>query len=56
MNVLASNWGYVTVAWAIAVVVLATYALRLALRGRALSRLVPPERRRWMDSGNEARR
>lgn len=43
-----SEWGYVIAGWGITVVVLVAYALWIILRGRALSKQVPPEDRRWM--------
>ena len=42
-----SDWGYVAMAWSITAVVLIAYAVWVILRGRALSRRVPPEDRRW---------
>jgi hypothetical protein len=45
--------GSIIAAWLIVGTVLALYALRLVLRGRALSRAVPPERRRWMQSPDD---
>ena len=42
-----SDWGYVAMAWAITVVVLVAYAVWIVVRGRALSRRVPAEDRRW---------
>jgi hypothetical protein len=42
-----SDWGYVTMAWSITAVVLIAYAVWIMQRGRALSRRVPPEDRRW---------
>ena len=44
-----SDWGYVGAGLgASPSVVLVAYALWIILRGRALSRRVPPEDRRWM--------
>lgn len=43
-----SDWGYVTIGYVVVFAVLLAYALRVVLRGRALSRQVPPEDRRWM--------
>jgi len=43
-----SNWFYVGIGWAIATVALVSYAVWVIGRGRALSRRLPPERRRWM--------
>ncbi|HSL59437.1 MAG TPA: hypothetical protein VK866_16435 [Acidimicrobiales bacterium] len=42
-----SHLPYVLVGWGIVLTTLGTYAARLVLRGRQLSRQVPPERRRW---------
>ncbi len=43
-----SDWGYVGLGWGIATVVLVAYALWIVLRGRVVSRRVPPEDRRWL--------
>lgn len=43
-----SQWPYVIGTWLITAVVLVTYAAIVIVRGRALSRRVPPEKRRWM--------
>jgi heme exporter protein CcmD len=43
-----NDWGYVVAGWGITAVVLVGYALWIILRGRALSKQVPPEDRRWM--------
>ncbi|HEY2811980.1 MAG TPA: hypothetical protein VGJ03_00810 [Acidimicrobiales bacterium] len=43
-----TQWGYVTVGYVLVFVVLAVYAVRTLLKGRALSKQVPPESRRWM--------
>ncbi|HEX7444557.1 MAG TPA: hypothetical protein VF320_11755 [Acidimicrobiales bacterium] len=43
-----SDWGYVIFGWTVVTVALVAYALWIVLRGRALSRRVPPEDRRWM--------
>lgn len=43
-----SDWGYVALAWGIAVALLVTYVVVLLQRGRSLSRRVPPGERRWM--------
>lgn len=39
--------GYVGAGWGIALVSLATYAVRTVRRGRALASQVAPEERRW---------
>jgi hypothetical protein len=38
---------YIVAGWTITLVTLAAYTASLVLRGRRLSRQVPPERRRW---------
>ena len=43
-----SDWGYVAMAWTITVAVLVAYAVWIIVRGRSLSRRVPPEVRRWL--------
>jgi hypothetical protein len=43
----SDTWGYVIAAWVIVMGAYAVYALLTVLRGRALSKQVPPERRRW---------
>jgi hypothetical protein len=42
--------GFVLGAWILVAVVLALYSVRLVLRGRALTRAVEPDRRRWLDA------
>lgn len=44
----SSQWGYVALGWGISAVVLVTYVIIIIMRGRSLSRRVPPEERRWM--------
>lgn len=39
--------GYVAAGWSLAVALIGGYALVVLLRGRKLSRRVPPEARRW---------
>jgi hypothetical protein len=39
--------GYVAAGWGISLAVIGAYAARTIARGRALSRQVPPEERRW---------
>ncbi|MFV0316766.1 MAG: hypothetical protein ACK5O2_07350 [Microthrixaceae bacterium] len=39
---------YIAMAWIVTIGAVALYAIWLVLRGRALSREVPPEDRRWM--------
>lgn len=43
-----TNGGYVFAGYGIVLGTLAVYAVRTVLRGRALSKQVPPEDRRWM--------
>jgi hypothetical protein len=43
-----SHPGYILVSWALVLLSVGGYSLRLLVRGRALSRLVPEDRRRWM--------
>jgi hypothetical protein len=43
-----SDAGYVIAGYLLVFGTLGAYVGRLLLRGRALSRQVPPERRRWM--------
>jgi len=43
-----SNWFYVGLGWILTSVALVAYATWVIARGRALSRRLPPERRRWM--------
>jgi hypothetical protein len=45
--VAATHTGYIAAAWGTSLVLLAGYSVRTVLRGRALSRRVPPEDRRW---------
>lgn len=40
---------YIAAAWVATFVIVGGYALSVVLRGRRLSRIVPAERRRWMD-------
>jgi hypothetical protein len=44
----ATQWGYVWLGWGVAAVAVITYTVIILLRGRALSKRVPPEERRWM--------
>jgi hypothetical protein len=43
-----NQWGYVLLGWLLTVAVVVTYAAVIIVRGRALSRRLPPEDRRWM--------
>ncbi len=43
-----SNWFYVWLGWGITAVTLVAYTSWVLIRGRALSRRVPPQDRRWM--------
>lgn len=41
------DMAYILAGWGVTLGTLSVYALTLALRGRRLSKQVPPERRRW---------
>lgn len=41
------TWPYVAAAWAIVFGAMGGYALLTVVRGRRLSKKVPPEKRRW---------
>lgn len=43
-----THLGYLIAGWSIALGAIGLYAAQLVRRGRRLSRLVPPARRRWM--------
>lgn len=42
-----SDMTYIVAGWGVTLGTLAIYAFTLAVRGRRLSKQVPPERRRW---------
>lgn len=42
-----NTWPYVIASWLIVFGAIATYAAITVIRGRRLSRRVPPENRRW---------
>lgn len=42
-----SAWVYVSVGWGASAVALVGYAILLIVRGKRLTRVVPPEERRW---------
>lgn len=42
-----SQMGYMYLGWGVSLAIIALYAASLVVRGRRLSKLVPPERRRW---------
>ena len=44
---LTGTWPYVAAAWVVVFGSLAVYSVVTVVRGRRLSRRVPPERRRW---------
>jgi hypothetical protein len=46
--------GFIFAAWGIVAVTLALYSVRLVLRGRALTKAVDPQHRRWLDSDSKA--
>lgn len=43
-----NQWGYVIASWLITFLVIGVFAVLTIMRGRRLSRQVPPEDRRWM--------
>ena len=43
-----STNGYIALAWIVTLAVIVLYAAWMLRRGRAVSRQVPEERRRWM--------
>jgi hypothetical protein len=43
-----STTGYIITAWAATFGSVAVYAIAVVRRGRKLSRIVPPDQRRWM--------
>ncbi len=43
-----TQWAYVWLGWGVAAVAIVAYAAVIIWRGRALSKRVPPEERRWM--------
>lgn len=43
-----STTGYIVTSWVATLAIGGGYALSVVLRGRKLSRSVPPDRRRWM--------
>ncbi len=45
---IASQWPYIIAAWLVTGAVLAVYVGWVLMRGRDLSRRVPPDQRRWM--------
>lgn len=47
---------YILTAWLVSAGAIALYCARLVQRGRQLTRLVAPERRRWIDSDTATRR
>ena len=49
-----THLGYLLVGWGVSLGCGVLYALRLVLRGRSLSVLVPAQQRRWMTSGDVA--
>jgi hypothetical protein len=51
-----THTSYILTAWLVSAGGVALYCARLVQRGRQLSRVVPPERRRWIDSDAATRR
>ncbi|MGE3620726.1 MAG: heme exporter protein CcmD [Acidimicrobiia bacterium] len=47
MSLAMTHASYVVAGWAVPVLAFGAYALRVLRRGRALSRQVPREQRRW---------
>ena len=47
-NQTPSYWGYVIAGYGVAAAAIGGYTVRVILRGRRLSRQVPPEQRRWL--------
>ncbi len=45
---------YVIAGWIVGVGSISAYALRLAVQGRRLSKLVPADRQRWMTTDEDA--
>lgn len=45
--------GYLAAGWSIGLAAIGAYALSVLVRGRRLSRKVPPHRRRWMTSPDD---
>lgn len=43
-----NQWAYVAAGWLVTVVAVVAYAAAVVRRGRALSRRLPPEERRWL--------
>lgn len=43
-----STTGYIITSWVVTFVIGTGYAVSVVRRGRKLSKVVPPERRRWM--------
>ena len=56
MTIAMESAGFVFGSWGVVAAALAGYAVRVVLRGRALSRSVDPEHRRWMQSSSPADR
>ena len=44
----SSGWPYVALGWIVTIGGITAYAVRTIVRGRQLSKQVPPEARRWM--------
>lgn len=53
MMVAMQHAGFVFGAWGVSAVAITAYAVRLVVRGRALTRAVEPEHRRWMQSSTD---
>lgn len=47
-STISNEWVYVGITWGATVAVIGGYAALVLRRGRALSKRVPEDRRRWM--------
>lgn len=45
--------GYLAAGWSIGLAAIGFYALSVLVRGRALTKRVPPNRRRWMSVSSD---
>jgi hypothetical protein len=50
-----THLGYILACWVVSLVAIGLYSARLLQRGRALGRLVPESRRRWMTTTEDPR-
>ena len=49
-----THLGYLLVGWSVSLGCGVLYAMRIVFRGRALSRQVPADKRRWMQSSDHS--